>query len=126
MVGKGFLQPNLSIARSDTPKAFRRLQQDCIKYQREERPLFPQVGGRWGEAWSGAEWGRTGWSGAVRAGDRDGVLKQDCITWRGGSRFPGRRDGEVEVGEFEWTWGCTELVSLEFALSHCSVENGCA
>ena len=43
MVGKGFLRPDLSIARSDTPKAFKRLQQDCIKYARDERPLFPQV-----------------------------------------------------------------------------------
>ena len=43
MVGKGFLRPDLSIARSDTPKAFKRLQQDCIKYARDERGLFPQV-----------------------------------------------------------------------------------
>ena len=43
MVGKGFLRPDLSIARSDTPKAFKRLEQDCIKYARDERPLFPQV-----------------------------------------------------------------------------------
>ena len=43
MVGKGYLKPDMSIARSDTPMALRRLTQDCIKYDRDERPLFPQV-----------------------------------------------------------------------------------
>ena len=43
MVGKGYLRPDISLARSDTPKAFKRLMQDCIKYNRDERPLFPQV-----------------------------------------------------------------------------------
>ena len=43
MVGKGKIRPDLSQARSDTPKAFKRLEQECIKYDREERPLFPQV-----------------------------------------------------------------------------------
>ena len=43
MVGKGFLRPDVSVARSDTPKAFKRLMQDCCKYDREERPQFPQV-----------------------------------------------------------------------------------
>lgn len=49
MVGKGFLKPDLSLARSDTPKAFKRLMQDCIKTIKDERPLFPQVGA-WGRS----------------------------------------------------------------------------
>lgn len=43
MVGKGFLKPDISLTRNDTPKALKRLMQDCIKFNAEERPLFPQV-----------------------------------------------------------------------------------
>jgi len=43
MVGKGYLKPDISVARSDTPRAFKRLMQDCIKFDVSERPLFPQV-----------------------------------------------------------------------------------
>ena len=43
MVGKGTLRPDLSKSRSDTPKRFKILMQDCCKYDREQRPLFPQV-----------------------------------------------------------------------------------
>lgn len=31
------------VHRSDTPKALRRLTEDCIKYNRDERPLFRQI-----------------------------------------------------------------------------------
>nr|XP_011455725.1 serine/threonine-protein kinase A-Raf [Crassostrea gigas] len=43
MVGKGTLRPDLSKSRSDTPKRFKILMQDCCKYDREQRPLFPRV-----------------------------------------------------------------------------------
>jgi pole hole protein len=43
MVGRGILRPDLSNLRSDTPKALRRLSQDCLKLNREERPLFRQI-----------------------------------------------------------------------------------
>jgi serine/threonine protein kinase len=43
MVGKGYLKPDISLARKDTPKAFKRLMQECAKFNRDERPLFPQV-----------------------------------------------------------------------------------
>src|SRR5258708_29307244 len=43
MVGHGLLHPDLSIARNETPKAFIRLIEDCIIFNREERPLFRQV-----------------------------------------------------------------------------------
>ncbi|XP_064631995.1 serine/threonine-protein kinase B-raf-like isoform X2 [Lineus longissimus] len=43
MVGKGYLRPDMTLVRKDTPKAFKRLYQDCIKFARDERPLFPQV-----------------------------------------------------------------------------------
>lgn len=43
MVGKGYLKPDISLARSDTPRAFKRLMQDCIKFDASERPLFPQI-----------------------------------------------------------------------------------
>lgn len=44
MVGHGLLRPDLSIARKDTPKALIRFTEDCIKFNRDERPLFRQVG----------------------------------------------------------------------------------
>ncbi|XP_074644385.1 serine/threonine-protein kinase A-Raf-like [Tubulanus polymorphus] len=43
MVGKGFLRPDVQLCRSDSPKAFKRLMQDCIKFLRDERPLFQQI-----------------------------------------------------------------------------------
>lgn len=43
MVGRGFLRPDLNNVRSDTPKALRRLVEDCIKVSRDERPLFRQI-----------------------------------------------------------------------------------
>nr|CAH0108223.1 unnamed protein product [Daphnia galeata] len=43
MVGRGFLRPDLSHIRSDTPKALRRLLESSIKFTREERPLFRQI-----------------------------------------------------------------------------------
>ncbi|XP_025094528.1 serine/threonine-protein kinase A-Raf-like isoform X2 [Pomacea canaliculata] len=43
MVGKGYLRPDISHCRSDTPKQFKRLIQDCVQFVREERPLFWQL-----------------------------------------------------------------------------------
>jgi len=43
MVGKGYLKPDISLARNDTPKALQRLLLDCIKFDAEERPLFHHV-----------------------------------------------------------------------------------
>ncbi|XP_018328579.1 raf homolog serine/threonine-protein kinase Raf [Agrilus planipennis] len=43
MVGRGALKPDLNKLRSDTPKALRRLTEDCIKFTRDERPLFRQI-----------------------------------------------------------------------------------
>ncbi|KAJ8681446.1 hypothetical protein QAD02_017233 [Eretmocerus hayati] len=43
MVGRGYLRPDLEKLRSDTPKALRRLTEDCIKFSREDRPLFRQI-----------------------------------------------------------------------------------
>jgi len=43
MVGRGYLRPDLNNARSDTPKALKRLIEDSIKFIRDERPLFPQI-----------------------------------------------------------------------------------
>ncbi|XP_071806054.1 serine/threonine-protein kinase A-Raf-like isoform X2 [Asterias amurensis] len=43
MVGRGYLSPEPSKARTDSPKALKRLITDCCKMNREERPLFPQI-----------------------------------------------------------------------------------
>lgn len=43
MVGRGYLRPDITYLRSDMPKPIRRLYEDCIKYNRDDRPLFPQV-----------------------------------------------------------------------------------
>lgn len=40
MVGRGFLRPDMSKIRSDSPHALKRMVEDCIKFQREDRPLF--------------------------------------------------------------------------------------
>lgn len=43
MVGRGYLRPDLEVLRQDTPKALRRLVHDCIKFERNDRPLFRQI-----------------------------------------------------------------------------------
>ncbi|CAK9810310.1 Raf homolog serine/threonine-protein kinase Raf [Anthophora plagiata] len=43
MVGRGNLRPDLNKLRSDTPKALKRLTEDCIKFSREDRPIFRQI-----------------------------------------------------------------------------------
>ncbi|KAL5014396.1 hypothetical protein ScPMuIL_008666 [Solemya velum] len=43
MVGKGYLRPDMSKSRSDAPKSLIRLMLDCCKFERDERPLFPQT-----------------------------------------------------------------------------------
>ncbi|XP_039631590.1 serine/threonine-protein kinase A-Raf [Polypterus senegalus] len=43
MVGRGYLSPDLSKVYSNCPKAMKRLIIDCLKFKREERPLFPQI-----------------------------------------------------------------------------------
>ena len=53
MVGRGYLSPDLSKISSNCPKAMRRLLSDCLKFQREERPLFP----RWAEEEGWTPWG---------------------------------------------------------------------
>ena len=43
LVGTGQLIPNMERIRTDTPQPLRRLMLECIRYDREQRPLFPQV-----------------------------------------------------------------------------------
>ncbi|XP_061585658.1 serine/threonine-protein kinase A-Raf isoform X2 [Cololabis saira] len=43
MVGRGYLSPDLSKLYSTSPKSMKRLIIDCLKFKREERPLFPQI-----------------------------------------------------------------------------------
>ncbi|XP_066985291.1 raf homolog serine/threonine-protein kinase Raf isoform X2 [Macrobrachium rosenbergii] len=43
MVGRGLLRPDMTYLRSDMPKPIRRVLDDCIKYNRDDRPLFPQI-----------------------------------------------------------------------------------
>ncbi|KAL1132035.1 hypothetical protein AAG570_011643 [Ranatra chinensis] len=43
MVGRGYLRPDLNELPPETPKALRRLSEHCIKFNREERPLFRQI-----------------------------------------------------------------------------------
>ena len=43
MVGRGYLKADLTKLRSDAPKALRRLIEDCIKFTRDDRPLFTQI-----------------------------------------------------------------------------------
>ncbi|CAK8690509.1 unnamed protein product [Clavelina lepadiformis] len=42
-VGRGFLTPNMDFLRLDTPRACRKLILNCIKKNRDERPLFPEI-----------------------------------------------------------------------------------
>lgn len=39
-VGRGLLQPDLTNVRRDCPQALKRLAEDCMKVNRDERPLF--------------------------------------------------------------------------------------
>uniref|UniRef100_A0A672RVC5 non-specific serine/threonine protein kinase n=1 Tax=Sinocyclocheilus grahami TaxID=75366 RepID=A0A672RVC5_SINGR len=43
MVGRGYLSPDLSKLCSNCPKSMKRLIIDCLKFKRDERPLFPQI-----------------------------------------------------------------------------------
>lgn len=43
MVGRGYLKPDLTKVRRDTPKILHLLLERCIKFTREERPEFEQV-----------------------------------------------------------------------------------
>ncbi|XP_066565993.1 serine/threonine-protein kinase A-Raf isoform X2 [Amia ocellicauda] len=43
MVGRGYLSPDISKLYSNCPKAMKRLIVDCLKFKRDERPLFPQI-----------------------------------------------------------------------------------
>ncbi|KAH9518954.1 hypothetical protein Btru_008774 [Bulinus truncatus] len=43
MVGKGYLKPDFSRCRSDTPKQLKRFMLDCLQFDRNDRPLFPQL-----------------------------------------------------------------------------------
>lgn len=40
MVGRGLLRPDLSNCRSDCPQALKRVFEECIKFDRNTRPLF--------------------------------------------------------------------------------------
>ncbi|XP_053551774.1 serine/threonine-protein kinase A-Raf [Bombina bombina] len=43
MVGRGYLFPDLTKVSNNCPKAMKRLLVNCLKFKREERPLFPQI-----------------------------------------------------------------------------------
>ncbi|XP_041347487.1 serine/threonine-protein kinase A-Raf-like isoform X2 [Gigantopelta aegis] len=43
MVGKGYLRIDIAKSRNDTPKIYKRLMQDCVQYDWNNRPLFPQI-----------------------------------------------------------------------------------
>jgi len=43
MVGCGFLKPDMEKLRNDTPKALRRLLDNCLSYKRDDRPAFRNV-----------------------------------------------------------------------------------
>lgn len=43
MVGRGYLKPDLTLLRQDTPNALRRLLEQCINFSRDERPLFSHI-----------------------------------------------------------------------------------
>uniref|UniRef100_A0A8C6SP50 non-specific serine/threonine protein kinase n=1 Tax=Neogobius melanostomus TaxID=47308 RepID=A0A8C6SP50_9GOBI len=43
MVGRGYVSPDLSKLYSTSPKSMKRLIVDCLKFKRDERPLFPQI-----------------------------------------------------------------------------------
>nr|QMV48161.1 Raf [Plutella xylostella] len=43
MVGRGLLRPDARRVRQDAPQALKRLFEDCIKFDKEQRPLFRQI-----------------------------------------------------------------------------------
>ncbi|XP_059143174.1 serine/threonine-protein kinase A-Raf-like [Physella acuta] len=43
MIGKGYLKPDISLCRNDTPKQVKILMLSCTSFNRDERPLFPNV-----------------------------------------------------------------------------------
>jgi len=43
MAGRGYLKPDMRKVRNDIPKALKAHSLECIKFNREERPLFTQV-----------------------------------------------------------------------------------
>ncbi|XP_075438570.1 serine/threonine-protein kinase A-Raf isoform X2 [Ascaphus truei] len=43
MVGRGYLSPDLGKVSNNCPKAMKRLLVNCLKFKRDERPLFPQI-----------------------------------------------------------------------------------
>ncbi|CAH0722132.1 unnamed protein product, partial [Brenthis ino] len=43
MVGRGLLRPDVRRLRQDAPQSLKRLFEDCIKFDREQRPLFRQI-----------------------------------------------------------------------------------
>lgn len=43
MVGRGYLRPDMSKIAADVPKVLRRLTADCLKFVKEERPLFRSI-----------------------------------------------------------------------------------
>ncbi|XP_041093065.1 serine/threonine-protein kinase A-Raf-like [Polyodon spathula] len=43
MVGRGYLSPDLTKVYSNCPKAMKRLIINCLKFKKDERPLFPQI-----------------------------------------------------------------------------------
>ena len=42
-VGHGYLKPDLTQLRSDTPKTLLHIINECLLYDRDKRPLFPQI-----------------------------------------------------------------------------------
>uniref|UniRef100_A0A8C3PBW7 non-specific serine/threonine protein kinase n=1 Tax=Chrysemys picta bellii TaxID=8478 RepID=A0A8C3PBW7_CHRPI len=43
MVGRGYLSPDMTRVPSTCPKALKRLMMNCLKFNRDERPLFPKI-----------------------------------------------------------------------------------
>lgn len=43
MVGRGYLRPDLNKVPSEMPEAFKRITEHCIKFSRDERPIFRQI-----------------------------------------------------------------------------------
>ncbi|XP_044844787.1 serine/threonine-protein kinase A-Raf isoform X1 [Mauremys mutica] len=43
MVGRGYLSPDMSRVPSTCPKSLKRLMMNCLKFNRDERPLFPKI-----------------------------------------------------------------------------------
>jgi len=43
MVGSGFLRPDMKKLKAETPNGLRPVMEHCMKKNREERPLFPEI-----------------------------------------------------------------------------------